>query len=263
MPTPTPSCVRWFSGALGSGIAFWLLSPLALLAADLAPPTAPVPRIQSPDRYVVRAQHDPNGIGKFYMGREIAHVMGHPAADWLERSSREEEERTSRLVELLRVRPGDTVADIGSGTGYLTRRIAPLAGPSGKVYGVDIQPEMLQLMTNQLSRLGITNVVAVLGTEKDPKLPAGALDLVVMVDVYHEFEFPLEMTEAMVKALKPGGRLAFVEFRAEDPTVPIKAVHKLSESQVKKEMLPHALAWEETNRELPWQHLIVFRKRKP
>jgi len=212
-------------------------------------------------RYETRDTHDPNGIGKFYMGREIAHVMGHQAADWLERSERETEERTSLLIDSLKVRPGDFVADIGAGTGYHVRRIAPKIAPAGRVYAVDIQPEMLTLLTNSLAELKITNVVPVLGTISDPKLPANAIDLVLMVDVYHEFSHPYEMMEAICRGLKPGGRVVFVEFRGEDPNVPIKEVHKMSETQVKKEMTLHPLDWVETLKVLPWQHIIVFKKK--
>jgi ubiquinone/menaquinone biosynthesis C-methylase UbiE len=216
---------------------------------------------EATNRYTLRAVHDPNGIGKFYMGREIAHVMGHQAADWLERPEREEEEKTTLLIESLKFRPGENVADIGAGTGYLTRRVAPKLLPRGKVFAVEIQQEMLDLLTNKLARLGITNVVPVLGTIIDPKLPANSMDTIIMVDVYHEFDHPFEMTGAMCRALKPGGRLVFVEFRGEDETVPIKRVHKMTEAQVKKEMAPHPLAWKETNGVLPWQHVIVFTRK--
>ena len=216
---------------------------------------------ESTNRYDLRAVHDPNGIGKFYMGREIAHVMGHQAADWLERPEREEEEKTTLLVESLKFKPGENVADIGAGTGYLTRRIAPKIRPRGKVFAVEIQQEMLDLLTNKLVRLGITNVVPVLGTITDPELPTASMDTIIMVDVYHEFDHPFEMTEAMCRALKPGGRLVFVEFRGEDENVPIKRVHKMSEAQVKKEMAPHPLAWKETISTLPWQHVIVFTRK--
>lgn len=215
----------------------------------------------STNRYETRVIHDRDGIGKFYMGREIAHVMGHQAADWLERPEREEEEKTSLLVEALKVQPGEAVADIGAGTGYLTRRIAPKILPKGKVYAVEIQQEMLDLLTNKLTGLGITNVAPVLGTVTDPKLPPNSMDTIVMVDVYHEFDFPYEMTETMCRALKPGGRLVFVEFRGEDENVPIKRVHKMTEAQVKKEMAPHPLTWKETISVLPWQHIIVFTRR--
>jgi ubiquinone/menaquinone biosynthesis C-methylase UbiE len=134
-------------------------------------------------------------------------------------------------------------------------------GPSGKILAVDIQPEMLKLLVEQAAAAGVSNVVPVLGTISDPKLPATSVDWILMVDVYHEFSHPFEMTEAMCRGLKPGGRVVFVEFRAEDPTVPIKTVHKMSEAQVKKEMAPHPLEWVETIGVLPWQHIIIFRKR--
>ena|ERR1051325_3177675 len=211
----------------------------------------------SSTRYETRAVHDPNGIGKFYMGREIAHVMGHQAANWLERPEREEEEKTSLLIDALKFKAGESVADIGAGTGYLTRRIARRVA-DGKVYAVDIQPEMIALLTNRLSREGITNVVPVLGTITDPKLPTNSLDTIIMVDVYHEFDHPYEMTASMCRSLKRGGRMVFVEFRGEDEGVPIKTVHKMTEAQVKKEMAPHDLIWRETIRVLPWQHIIIF-----
>jgi len=212
--------------------------------------------------YEIRKDHDPDGIGKFFLGREIAHVMGHQAADWLERPEREKEERPDLLLPALKLRPGDSVADIGAGTGYYTRRLARLVGNKGLVYAVEIQQEMLDLLTNKMAELNIRNVKPILGTITDPKLPNSSLDLIFMVDVYHEFDFPFEMVQAMCLALKPGGRMAFVEFRGEDPKVPIKLVHKMTEAQVRKEMALHPLQWLETNETLPWQHIIIF-QRKP
>ncbi len=214
------------------------------------------------NHYEFRAQHDRDGIGKFYLGREIAHVMGHQAADWLERPERDEEEHTGKLVEQLRVKPGDVVADLGCGTGYFSRRLAKKCSPGGRVLAVDIQPEMLDLLTNKMAEAGVTNVIPVLGTLTDPNLPAGSVDLVFMVDVYHELDHPFEMMQAVVKALKPGGRVVFVEFRGEDPAVPIKRLHKMTEAQVKKEMAVLPLEWVETIGVLPRQHIIVFRKKK-
>lgn len=211
-------------------------------------------------RYETRAEHDPNGIGKFYMGREIAHVMGHQGADWLERPERAEEEKPDKMVDLLGLKPGQMVADIGAGTGYISWRMAQKITPNGKVYGVDIQQEMLDLLAKSMKDRGITNVVPVLGSETNPKLPPNSIDLVIMVDVYHEFSEPYEMMTNIVSALKPGGRVAFVEYRAEDPNVPIKRVHKMSEAQVKKEAAAVGLQWEKTIPELPWQHLILVRK---
>jgi SAM-dependent methyltransferase len=215
------------------------------------------------NRYEVRERHDRNGIGKFYMGREIAHVMGHQAADWLERPERDAEEHTEKLVQQLKLKPGDVVADIGCGTGYFCRRLAGKVTPRGRVFGVDIQPEMLQLLTNQMAAAGVSNVVPILGTITDPKLPADSVDLALMVDVYHEFDHPFEMMQAITRALKPGGRVVFVEFRAEDPRVPIKEVHKMSEAQVKREMTAFPLEWVETIGVLPRQHIVVFRKQAP
>jgi ubiquinone/menaquinone biosynthesis C-methylase UbiE len=211
--------------------------------------------------YEYRAQHDPDGIGKFYAGREIAQVMGHQAADWLERPERQEEERPDLLLEALRIEPGASVADIGAGSGYYTRRLAKKVGERGVVYAVDIQPEMIALLASNMAASNIHNVRTVLGTLTDPKLPPASVDLILMVDVYHEMDHPYEMAQAMCAALKPGGRMVFVEFRAEDPKVPIKPLHKMSEAQVRKEMKRQPLDWVETNEKLPWQHIIVFRKR--
>jgi len=211
--------------------------------------------------YETRALHDPNGIGKFYMGREIAHVMGHQAADWLERPEREQEERPDLLVPALKLKPGDAVADIGAGTGYYTRRMAKPIGPNGVVYAVEIQQEMLDILTNKLAGEKIFNVKPILGTITDPKLPRAAVDLILMVDVYHEFDHPFEMVTAMCQSLNTGGRIVFVEFRGEDPNVPIKLVHKMTEAQVRKEMSLHPLDWVETISALPQQHVIVFRKK--
>jgi SAM-dependent methyltransferase len=232
-----------------------LLALLAVAAAVEAPqPPSPL--------YETREVHDPNGIGKFFLGREIAHVMGHQAADWLERPEREREERTDLLVEALGLKPGMNVADIGCGTGFLSERMARRIVPGGVVFGVDIQQEMLDLLVRKMREKKIENVKPVLGTEADPKLEPGSCDLMVMVDVYHEFDFPYEMMRKMVSALKPGGRIVFVEYRAEDPSVPIKAVHKMSEAQVRKEMaLQPEMEWIETRKELPQQHIIVFRRK--
>ena len=228
--------------------------PAATRADDKAPPGGK-------DRYEFRSRHDPDGIGKFYMGREIAWVMGHQAAGWLERPEREKEEEPAKLLKALAVSEGMTVADIGAGSGFHTFRLAPLVGPKGKVLAVDIQKEMLALIRDRAKKGNVANVEPVQGTETDPKLPAGAVDLILLVDVYHEFSHPYEMTEKMVAALKPGGRLAFVEFRLEDPKVPIKLVHKMSERQVIREMSAFKeLEHEKTVDTLPWQHVILFKK---
>jgi SAM-dependent methyltransferase len=190
---------------------FRLLSPaLALLAGPVF--GEPVPK---PDPlYETREQHDPNGIGTFFMGREIAHVMGHQAADWLERPEREEEEKTEQMVEALKFRAGEVVADIGCGSGYVARRISKHIGDKGIIYGVDIQQEMLDLLMKRMAMFRITNVKPILGELTDPKLPAESCDTMIMVDVYHEFDHPYEMISAMVKALKPVGASCSWSFAA-------------------------------------------------
>jgi ubiquinone/menaquinone biosynthesis C-methylase UbiE len=238
---------------------------LASLLLAACPPLALADESKKPaaakPRYEMRRDHDPNGTGKFYMGREIALVMGHQAADWLDRPEREKEERTDKLLEALALKPGEVVADVGAGSGYYTFPMAKQVGPKGKVYAVDIQKEMLDLIRTRMKARKLDNVEPVLGTETDPKLPAGKIDTILLVDVYHEFAYPYEMTEAMVKALKPGGRIVFVEYRLEDPKVPIKLVHKMTQKQVKKEMAPFPLEHVKTIDTLPWQHVIVFRKK--
>ncbi len=214
-------------------------------------------------RYETREDHDPDGIGKFYLNREIAHVMGHQAAGWLDRPEREKEEDPAKLLKALAIKPGMVVADVGAGSGFHTFRMAPLVGDKGKVLAVDIQKEMIALVEKRAKEQKVANVETVLSTETDPKLPAGTVDLIILVDVYHEFSHPYEMTEKMVAALKPGGRIAFVEFRLEDNKVPIKLVHKMSERQVTLEMeqFPE-LSHQKTDKTLPWQHIIFFEKKK-
>jgi SAM-dependent methyltransferase len=200
------------------------------------------------------------GIGKAYMGREIAQVMAFAGAEWLERPERAAEEATDKLVQLLNLKPTDVVADIGAGTGYFSFRMSPLV-PQGKVYAQDIQEEMLAVITARKKKGEGANITPVLGGIVDLRLPANAIDLILLVDVYHEFSFPREMGQAMVRALKPGGRVALVEYRAEDPSVPIKAFHKMSEAQAKKEMAAVGLTWVSTDStSLPWQHVMIFRK---
>ncbi|MFM8222587.1 MAG: class I SAM-dependent methyltransferase, partial [Planctomycetaceae bacterium] len=177
-------------------------------------------------RYQFRRLHDPNGIGKFYMGREIAHVMGFAGAPWLERPEREREEATSRMIEALDLKPGMTVADIGAGSGVITVLMAKQVLPGGRVVAVDVQQEMLDLLADKLKVQQVENVDLLLGTAKSPRLDPESIDLALMVDVYHELEFPYEMLLELSRAMKPGGRVVFVEFRLEDPDVPIKLVHK-------------------------------------
>jgi len=202
-----------------------------------------------------------DGIGKTYAGREIAHVMSYHGAPWLERLERQAEERPDLVLAALELKPSMTVADIGAGSGFYAWRMGMRVGEKGTVYAVDIQPEMIEVLQKQMAVRGASNVKAVLGTRSDPRLPAGSLDLALMVDVYHEFEFPYEMLVAIVRALKPGGRLVFVEYRGNDPTVPIKPLHAMTEAQVKKESAGQPLEWVRTVSNLPWQQVIVFRKK--
>ncbi|MBC7483120.1 MAG: methyltransferase domain-containing protein [Rhizobacter sp.] len=227
-----------------------LLCLMTLVHADESRPTG---------RYA-RVPEGADGIGKRYMGRDIAGIMGWQGAAWLEREEREREERTDRLVTALQLKPGMVVADIGAGTGYLARRIAPAVMPGGKVLAVDVQPEMVALLQSTVRQSGLTQIRPLLGAEDDVKLPPSSVDLAIMVDVYHELAFPYEVLASIVSALKPGGRLVFVEYRAEDPNVPIKALHKMSEAQIKREATVHPLVWDRTVTTLPWQHLVVFRK---
>ncbi len=200
-----------------------------------------------------------DGTGKFYLGREIAHVMGHPAIKWLERDHREDEENPSKAVELLSLKEDEIIADIGAGSGYYTFLLAPLI-PKGKVIAVDIQQEMINFLENRKEQAGLSNIESHLGKIDDTKLPPESIDSALMVDSYHEFSHPYEMMKSLVKALKPGGRIFLLEYRAEDLTVPIKPLHKMSEAQAKKEMAAVGLTWETTHHNLPWQHLMIFRK---
>lgn len=203
----------------------------------------------------------PDGIGKFYQGREIAAVMGFEGAPWLERPNRASEERPDLLMDELHLQPGMTVADIGAGSGYLSRRIAPIVGP-GRVFAVDVQPQMVALLTELSRKPEFRNLVPIQGSTDDVQLPPASVDLAVMVDVYHELAFPYEIMRSLVRALKPGGRVVLVEYRGEDPAVPIKTLHKMSEAQIHREMSVLPLTWERTSERLPMQHIVVFRKRE-
>jgi ubiquinone/menaquinone biosynthesis C-methylase UbiE len=244
---------------------FFLPVILLLLACTSAQtttaPAATQSAGQAADRptYETRAKHDPDGIGKFYLGREIAHVMGYQGAEWLERPERVEEERPDQVVEQMKLKPTDIVADVGAGTGYFSFRIAPLV-KQGKVFAVDLQPEMLAIIERRRKELKAENVVAVQSTETDVKLPGGSVDVALMVDVYHEFAYPHEMMRSVVKALKPGGRVVQIEYRGEDPDVPIKRLHKMTVAQCRKEMAVVGLVWKETKDFLPQQHFIVYEK---
>ena len=200
-----------------------------------------------------------DGIGKFYLGREISHVMGHLGAGWLERPSRQREERTDLLVRNLPLAEDDVVADVGAGTGYFSFRIAP-AVPRGEVLAVDIQPEMLAIIEERGREEGVDNVRGVRGSVTDPNLPEAAVDLALIVDAYHEFSHPQEMAAGLLRALRPGGLLVLVEYRAEDPSVPIKRLHKMSEAQARRELEAAGFEFVRNEDFLPQQHFLVFRR---
>ncbi len=195
------------------------------------------------------------------MGREIAQVMGPGGIPWLDRPQREDEEKPVLVLDALELRGGETVADLGAGSGYFTFRIAPKVGKGGKVLAVEIQDEMIETLRHRATEKKITNVQVIKGTENDPNLPANGVDLVLMVDVYHELAYPFEVMTKVRKALKPGGRVVFVEYRKEDPEVRIKEVHKMSVEQLEKEMKVVGLVRLRTVETLPWQHIVVFEKR--
>lgn len=186
--------------------------------------------------------------------------MGMSGADWLDRNERESEEHPEKAIAELNLKPGMIVGDVGAGTGYYSLRLAKIVGPNGIVYANDIQPAMLEKLNANAEAQHITNVVTLLGTESNPKLPPGKLDLVILVDVYHEFSRPQRMLDRIRDSLKPDGRLVLLEYRKEDASVPIRAEHKMSVAEVKAEVTPEGYSFEKVVDTLPWQHIIFFRK---
>ena len=234
-------------------------APVVLIVAE--PRTAAsgtdLPRVETGIYRDGPASRD--GIGRRYFGRDIAQVMGHFAAGWLERPEREQEERTSLLLSLLPVAEGDTVADIGAGSGYFTRRLSRMVGDDGRVLATDIQPQMLEILQDRLRAEGIGNVRPILGTTSNTGLESGSVDLILLVDVYHEFDLPWEMARSMRHALRPGGRVALVEYRANDPLVPIKPLHTMTAEQSRLEFEAAGFRLDsEFVGELPWQRLQLF-----
>ena len=232
-----------------------VLVTLALLLAPLQTQAD----TQNADRYYKVGAASRDGIGKFYMGREISHVMGHQGAGWLERPSREREERTDVLLQKIAFAETDHVADLGAGTGYFSFPIARQV-TAGKVLAVDVAPEMLALIDQRKKSLDVKNIETVLATESNPNLPSASVDAVLMVDAYHEFSHPREVMDAVVYGLKPGGLVILVEYRGEDPSVPIKRLHKMTQQQAKKEMAAVGLKWLRTDNYLPQQHVMIFTK---
>lgn len=195
---------------------------------------------------------------KEYQGRTIAQTMHYEGAPWLTRENREREEECSTLLKNLGIKPGMTVCDLGCGNGFYTLKLAEMVGPKGKVLAVDIQSEMLRLLKERAQEAKVTNIEPLLGTLVDPRLPEGKVDLIFCVDVYHEFSHPVHMLAALRKSLAPGGRLVLVEFRKEDPKVPIKELHKMSKEQILKELEPNGYKLVEQFDKLPWQHVMFF-----
>lgn len=200
-----------------------------------------------------------DGIGKVWMGREIAQVMGHPGIGWLERTDREKEEAPSKAIALLELAPDAVLADIGAGSGYYSFRIARKL-PRGKVVAVDIQPEMLDFLKAESAKQGVKNVRPHLGAIDDVRLPSASIDAALMVDAYHEFDHPVEMLASLRSALKPKGRIYLLEYRAEDDNVPIKPHHKMTEAQARKEFAAAGFRFVTNKPDLPWQHLLIFEK---
>jgi len=228
-------------------LSLWMLLPLSACQSQT----------QSDDSVYEYKPGDFSGIGKWYMGREISHVMGYQGMNWLERSDREQEENTSTLLNNMNLKPEDVVADIGAGSGYHVFKMAPQV-TQGQVLAVDIQPEMLQAMKDKKKEQGVENVELIRGTAQSAQLPENTVDKVLMVDVYHEFEYPVEMMASIKKGLNTKGKVYLIEYRAEDPTVPIKRLHKMSEAQAVKEMKAAGFYLIENIDNLPWQHCMVF-----
>ncbi len=245
------------NAALILGLALTLTACGACATSGTSAADDALPVQQSTEYTTGRAT--PDGTGKYYMGREISLVMGHLGAGWLERETREREERTDLLLDFLFRQEGSTVADIGVGTGYFALPWAQRL-TEGRVLGVDIQPEMLEILTARATASGLTNVVPIRGEIDDPGLPPGEVDVVLIVDAYHEFSHPREMMEGIVRGLRPGGRVVLVEYRGEDPFVPIKELHKMTERQAIMELGAAGLEWVQTENFLPQQHVLVFEK---
>ena len=226
-------------------------SPAAAVAPGLAPVLA--------STAYTNGAASPDGIGKFFHDREISQVMGHPAIGWLERDDREREEAPTRAIDALGLAPDAIIADIGAGSGYYSFRIAPKV-PRGRVMAVDIQPEMLVFLRQRSVELGIGNVTPHLGAVDDLHLSPASLDAALLVDAYHEFSHPAEMLGSLFRSLKPGGRIFLLEFRAEDPRVPIKPLHKMTEAQARREFEASGFRFVSNRRHLPWQHFMVFER---
>ena len=236
--------------------SFFKLLISCLVCWQIAAPTSTA-LIQS--KYYSYRQPSFDGTGKYYMGREIAQVMGHQGSGWLERADRAIEEQPQNMIAALGLKSTDVVADIGAGTGYISQLLAQQV-PEGKVLSVDVQPEMIALLKQRIAKNKITNIQTQLGTEQSPELPAESIDIAIMVDAYHEFSYPHEMMAGIVAALKPGGRVVLAEYRGEDPKVFIKPHHKTTQKQIQYELKDLGLKLIKNESVLPQQHLLFFGK---
>lgn len=241
-----------FLFAAGAAVSMLLLSATSTACNDAKPSITDTV-------YTYKTPH-PDGTGKVYLGREIAHVMSAAGGDWLERSSRQQEEDADAAIAALPLQPNSVVADIGAGTGYYTFRIAKRV-PQGKVYAAEVQDEFVASLEARKKSSGANNVVVVKGGEQSPNLPDASVDLAIMVDVYHELSYPREMLQAIRKALKPTGKLLLLEYRAEDPSVPIKELHKMSVKQANKEMAANGFVPFQKKDFLPIQHFLLYGKK--
>ena len=247
--------------SLATGFLFLLLA-MSLTATSLTAPWIWGVLLAAGSNSIAQAQEKPDApvpepLTK-YLGRRIALPMSYHGIPWLNRPERIQEENPEEMLEQLKVQPGMTVCDMGCGDGYYTIELARRVGPTGKVIAVDIQPEMLQELSRRCEQNNLKNVDMILGLPHDPKLPEGKLDLILMVDVYHEFSNPIEMLESMRNSLKKDGRIALVEFRGEDPQVPIKPEHKMTKKQILKEYEANAFRLVDQYDRLPWQHLMFL-----
>jgi SAM-dependent methyltransferase len=253
MPRTRPG--RIVGALLGSLLAALILGETSSLAWQDPPRTDPASPAKPQAK--PKKRRDPPGT---YMGRPIAAVMGYQGADWLFRDSREAEEQPDKMLDALKIQEGQTVADIGAGAGYTSLKLAKRVGTTGTVLATDVQPQMLAMLADNAKVAGVTNINPIRSTQTETKLPDGKVDLALMVDVYHEASDPEALLQGLKKALKPGGRLVLVEFRGEDPEVPIKPEHKMTLKQVRRELEPQGFIFQDSLEFLPWQHIIIFEK---
>ena len=243
----------------------WIACGLGLVFEERAPAQEPRQSTEAPPQPKTKAKPRKPGRTQrsgYYQGRRIADVMSYEGAEWLVRPSRVDEEQPDKMLDALKIPEGATVADVGAGVGYTSLKIAKRVGPKGLVLATDVQPEMLRMLAENAENAGVSNIKGIRCTPTDPKLPENAVDLIIMVDVYHECSDPEATLQGLRKALKPDGRLVLVEYRGEDPEVPIKPEHKMTLKQVRKEVEPQGFVFKESLEFLPWQHLIILEKSK-